>query len=177
MRERGVRGRVGFGVLAATLALAADALALDASTERLSRVGIDLLSTRNAVRAALQGAQRRLSQPRCQRLLGEFTDGGGRPLTDKLAALEQSGPDYLELVLFRDGQATPQCARRPDTLAYTAAGSRVVFVCGQRFARQRQKDPVFAEFIIIHEALHTLGLGENPPHSAEITARVSASCR
>jgi hypothetical protein len=36
---------------------------------------------------------------------------------------------------------------------------------------------VKAQAIVIHEALHTLGLGENPPSSAEITARVLASCR
>jgi len=29
---------------------------------------------------------------------------------------------------------------------------------------------------MIHEALHTLGLGENPPTSAEITERVLARC-
>jgi hypothetical protein len=175
--RKGVRGRVALGLLAASMALAAEARALDQANERASRVGIHHVDTRNAVTSAVSGAQRRLSQPRCQRLLSEFKDGGGRPLLDRLSALDQTSHDYLELVLFRDGQTTPQCVRRPDTLAYTSAGSRVVFVCGQRFARHRQKDPVFAEFVIIHEALHTLGLGENPPYSAEITARVSASCR
>ena len=29
----------------------------------------------------------------------------------------------------------------------------------------------------IHEMLHTLGLGENPPSSTEITRRVQAACR
>jgi hypothetical protein len=62
-------------------------------------------------------------------------------------------------------------------LAYTARGSRVVFVCGPRFLKHRAKDPSYTEFIVIHELLHTLGLGENPPHSLEITARVNAVCR
>jgi hypothetical protein len=31
--------------------------------------------------------------------------------------------------------------------------------------------------MVIHEILHTLGLGENPPTSVEITQRVEARCR
>jgi hypothetical protein len=31
--------------------------------------------------------------------------------------------------------------------------------------------------MVIHEMLHTLGLGENPPTTLEITERVRARCR
>jgi len=31
--------------------------------------------------------------------------------------------------------------------------------------------------MVIHEVLHTLGLGENPPTSTEITLRVEGRCR
>jgi len=31
--------------------------------------------------------------------------------------------------------------------------------------------------LVIHEVLHTLGLGENPPSSATITIRVQNRCR
>jgi hypothetical protein len=31
--------------------------------------------------------------------------------------------------------------------------------------------------LIIHEMLHTLGLGENPPSSREITQRVTERCQ
>lgn len=31
--------------------------------------------------------------------------------------------------------------------------------------------------ILIHEGLHCLGLGENPPASGDITAEVAARCR
>jgi hypothetical protein len=37
-------------------------------------------------------------------------------------------------------------------------------------------DPGYAAVIVIHEALHTLGLPENPPTSEEITARVRERC-
>jgi len=33
-----------------------------------------------------------------------------------------------------------------------------------------------AEAVIIHETLHSLGLGENPPTSDEITRRVFSRC-
>jgi len=39
-----------------------------------------------------------------------------------------------------------------------------------------RNDPAYAEMILIHELLHTLGLGENPPTSLEITARVTERC-
>jgi hypothetical protein len=34
----------------------------------------------------------------------------------------------------------------------------------------------FAAVIVLHEALHSLGLEENPPSSEEITYRVMARC-
>jgi len=40
------------------------------------------------------------------------------------------------------------------------------------FAKNRE----LAELIVIHEFLHSLGLGENPQTSVEITARVKARC-
>ena len=52
---------------------------------------------------------------------------------------------------------------------------RVVVCPG--FAGVQRSDPDFAESLVIHELLHTLGLGENPPTSAEITRRVEARCR
>ena len=38
------------------------------------------------------------------------------------------------------------------------------------------RNPREAEAMIIHELLHTLGLGENPPTSIEITRRVESRC-
>jgi hypothetical protein len=39
------------------------------------------------------------------------------------------------------------------------------------------ENPTLAEAMVIHEMLHTLGLGENPPTTFEITDRVMARCR
>jgi hypothetical protein len=33
------------------------------------------------------------------------------------------------------------------------------------------------QMVVIHEVLHTLGLGENPPSSDQITRRVDLRCR
>lgn len=38
------------------------------------------------------------------------------------------------------------------------------------------RSPQRAELVVLHEALHTLGLGENPPGSLEITQRVGDRC-
>ena len=57
----------------------------------------------------------------------------------------------------------------------TTPGSRTVRICPQ-FTQRQLRDPVLAEIVILHEALHTLGLGENPPLSTVITARVAAHC-
>ena len=48
-----------------------------------------------------------------------------------------------------------------------------MFVCGTSFRRLSQGERANA---LIHEMLHTLGLRENPPGSAEITRRVAERC-
>ena len=60
-------------------------------------------------------------------------------------------------------------------LATARPGRRVVTVC-RRFARIYQHDPRWGELVLIHEALHTLGLGEDPPSTSAISARVASRC-
>jgi hypothetical protein len=48
-----------------------------------------------------------------------------------------------------------------------------VFVCIAPFAEQR---PGIRENTLIHEMLHSLGLGENPPSSGEINGQVMRRC-
>ena len=129
-----------------------------------------------AVRVALEGATRRLQQPLCQELFTDFSDGDGRSLQQNLLALGETGGSYMEKILFYDGHAQGRC-RQPQVMAYTQPGSRVVFVCGRAFsAAYRRGEHRMAEAVMIHEALHSLGLGENPPSSAAITARVLQKC-
>jgi hypothetical protein len=128
-----------------------------------------------ALLAAVMGARRRLEQPECQRLFSEFSDASGRPLQDALDALGQTGSGYLGLVVFADASARPHC-NAGGSFAFTTPGSRVVYVCGAQLKDAVDQNLAKAEAVVIHEMLHSLGLGENPPTSSEITARVSARC-
>jgi hypothetical protein len=61
-------------------------------------------------------------------------------------------------------------------LAFTTVGADHVFVCGPRFRETWKARPYFAELNVIHEMLHTLGLGENPPSSRAIDNIVRSYC-
>ena len=129
-----------------------------------------------ALHWAVVGARQRLEQPACRSILTESSDGAGRTLQESLDALGETGGTYLARILFADGSGRPRCDG-DEAYAFTKPGSRVVYVCGRAFKTLASRDPVRAQAIVIHEALHTLGLGENPPTSAAITARVVARCR
>lgn len=128
------------------------------------------------VRYALAGASARLVEPRCQGLLEEFSDEQGRLLADNLAALGLDGRSLMTRLLIYDAGNHDLC-RTGRALAITRPGTRVVLVCTERFAQTYIEDPALAEAVLIHEALHGLGLGENPPSSGHITARVRKLCR
>ena len=121
---------------------------------------------------ALRGALRKLQDPTCQQLLDDFTDRGGRPLRENLGA---STPDaYLARLTLRDGEiprGSRHCASS-GAAAFTVDGA-AVFVCGTAF---HTLGPGTRANALIHEMLHTLGLRENPPSSAEITRRVAEHC-
>jgi hypothetical protein len=123
---------------------------------------------------ALDGAVRRLKDSECQKLLTDFRDPTGRTLLENLQSTHKSLADYLTLLWFIDGREDV-CKTHELTAAFTTPGSRVIQICGARLA-----DPSFSfdarQFVIIHELLHSLGLGENPPSSAEITRQVIRRC-
>jgi hypothetical protein len=127
-----------------------------------------------AVEDAVQGAMRRLSMPRCQQLFEEFTDQGGRALTMNLAVTAKSPADFLAGLYFVEGDDTIQCRAHEGVAAFTEPGGRVIHVCGQRFLQFGLTKT--GEILLIHELLHTLGLGENPPTSARITNAVMNRC-
>ncbi len=124
---------------------------------------------------ALEGARRRLESPKCQRLYTDFADPSGRPLLEALDRSGLSGRAYLDTLIFYDGSFQPRCQSKT-TLAFTWRSSQVVFVCARQFQDAAFHDPVLAEAALIHESLHSLGLGENPPSSAAITSAVIARC-
>jgi hypothetical protein len=129
-----------------------------------------------AFRRAAAGALRRLSSPGCQRLFSEFRDRSGRTLKEVLDALGQTPASFMGWLLFADGRAERPCADA-NILALTQPGSRAIWICGSQFAHEIEwGTAALTEAVLIHEELHALGLGENPPKSTFITERVRARC-
>ena len=128
------------------------------------------------VQRSLDRARARLEKPGCQRLFTDFQDASGRPLQEALDRAGESGGEHLGTLLFYDGSGQGRC-RGGRTLAFTWPGSRIVLVCTQQFVEAAHRDPFLADAALIHESLHSLGLGENPPSSSQITSRVISRCR
>src|SRR5262245_48514007 len=61
------------------------------------------------VDVARQGAMVRLRSPECQRVLTDFRDPEGRPLTEKLADFAVPPDEYLAQIPFLDGQEHRLC--------------------------------------------------------------------
>ncbi|HUL78522.1 MAG TPA: hypothetical protein VL691_14760 [Vicinamibacteria bacterium] len=124
------------------------------------------------VSRAARDAIRKLQEPGCQRLLDDFTAREGRPLRETLG---NSTPEaYFVGLVLRNGEipvGSGHCAS-PGAAAFTTNGA-AVFVCGTSFQRLGRGARANA---LIHEMLHTLGLRENPPSSAEISRRVALRC-
>jgi hypothetical protein len=129
------------------------------------------------VRSAITLAAARLQNPECLAILEDFRDGtSGHPLADRLAETGQTASEYLSRwITYTSGLGLPPC-ESSEKVAYTSPGIRVVFVCHDQFLAASRRSEGLAANFLIHEALHTLGLGENPPDSKVITARVQARC-
>jgi hypothetical protein len=128
-------------------------------------------------------AAARLDDPACRRVLTDFKDRGGRSLESNLQPLGVSASRYLLELSFVDGTPLPVCRNEAVMMAVTPGVPRV-FVCPQgvgrlnsRLSRVEFRSGSLAEAMVIHEMLHTLGLGENPPTTLEITERVRERCR
>ena len=131
---------------------------------------------RMAVKAAIEDAIRRLNRPKCQQLFTDFVDPAGHPLSGALQAWGKTPPEALAALYFVEGDSSKQCRADYRTAAFTAPGNRVIYVCGTRFADKFALDITGGEVVLIHELLHALGLGENPPTSAQITDTVRNRC-
>jgi len=126
-------------------------------------------------RPSVEEARRRLSDSRCADVLTDFEDVGGRRLDLKVADLHLTAAAYLSYVLFYDGRPTAECGFK-STLAWTTTGSRAVHICSNQFLAQQRWNVGYTANTLIHEMLHTLGLGENPPDPRVITTRVADRC-
>jgi len=153
-----------------TLVLAVAAPAMGEGARRASLTPRDAA----AVERAREGAARRLEDAECRRVLSDFHDAQGRTIEANLDKWERVPAEYLRILPFVDGFGESLCSRGRVMLVSTPNVPRVIVCPG--FARVQRDQPGVAESLVIHEVLHTLGLGENPPTSAEITQRVETRC-
>src|SRR5437763_1807249 len=122
----------------------------------------------------LEKASGLLAEPGCGSVLTDFSDQHGKPLAARLVTLDVDIRTYASMIVFIDDSRHPHCAS--GAIAFTEPGGRVVRLCVDRLKEAWSRDRTFTLAVVIHELLHTLGLGENPPTSKEITTQVLARC-
>ncbi len=128
------------------------------------------------VQRTVERAVVRFETSTCSMLLTDFSDlRTGEPLASTLAASGRTASGFLGSLRFVDADHMVQCRRRP-AYAWVPVGGDVVFVCTSRFTALVKKNEWLAGNILVHETLHSLGLGENPPSSEAITEMVGRRC-
>jgi len=146
-----------------------------------ARVLIPPGMSRLYVHQAIQGAKDRLEDPTCLKVLDDFTDEQGFPLSMALSELHQTPGARLLDLIYVDATDDDLC----DDLgvgAFTSMRGRVIYMCAERFASAESPlTGIAGQILVIHELLHSLGLPEYPSTpealtSAEITRRVWARC-
>jgi hypothetical protein len=130
-------------------------------------------AARAAAIAALESASVRLTDGDCRKVLTDFENQSGQTLADHLSSLEVDIQTYVRMVTFIDDSRHRVCEK--GGLFFTSPGSRVVRVCVDQLKLMKSR-PHHLVALFIHEVLHSLGLGESPPSSEAITARVIARC-
>jgi hypothetical protein len=128
-----------------------------------------------ALAVAVRKAEKKLSDPSCSLVFADFQNFEGRPLQEVLEDLGQNGLAFFRGLAYVDGFGANSCRNR-EVLATTWLGSRTVIICSPQFVQRVHREPGLAAAILIHEELHSLGLGENPPSNKEITQRVIQRC-
>ena len=129
---------------------------------------------RRATIAALESASAQLADADCRKILTDFEDGNGRSLADRLSSVAVDIHVYLSMVTFIDDSRHKR--RVSGVLALTSPGSRVVRVCVDELKQINAKQPDNMVAYNDPRDPYMLGLGEKPPSSRQITARVLARC-
>ena len=124
------------------------------------------------LKRAREGARERLADPQCLAVLTDFESVNGGRLDQVLRASGRTAQEQLDHLVLESGLGRPLCDRRV-SLAFTQVHSRVVSICLRPFTLLRRQEQ---QAVIIHEMLHSLGLGENPPESVAITKQVLKRC-
>ncbi len=126
------------------------------------------------VRRALDLALAMLASPGCSQVYSEFRRPDGRTPRDELERMGIGPEELLESLVFTDGSREAVC-REGRAVMTATPGRTLIYVC-PGFADFQLRSSRKSAAVIIHESLHALGLGENPPSSEEITRRVERRC-
>ena len=173
--ESGTRCRCG-AVLALFLAVGTAESGTAEDAEGIEASGVARAAHLPAIVVkSVKEAAARLADPACAEIFSDFRDAKGRTMQQNLDELGVTGERYLAWLIFYDGQGKLLC-ERPNVATATVPGTRAVFVCAPQFSSIAQHKPGLAAALVIHEELHSLGLGENPPRSGAITAQVLRRC-
>ncbi len=123
------------------------------------------------LKRAREGARERLGEPQCLAVLTDFKSVNGGRLDLQLRSTGRTAQEQIDLLVFESGLGRPGCSG--GQLAFTRIGSPVVSICLRSFTLLL---PAKQDAVLIHEMLHSLGLGENPPESVAITEQVLKRC-
>jgi hypothetical protein len=104
-------------------------------------------------------AAERLGTDGCRAILQALPDFTGRPAARRLEAAERSASSHFARLVFVEAVDGP--CRDGTVAAWTTPGDPRVRVCPRTFAAVAAQDRGQAAAILIHEALHTLGVGED----------------
>lgn len=174
-RDRETRSRklrIAAGALALCLAGSLEAQSDEA--RRITVLGRQDPGLVRLVNDVVPRAAEKLRVQGCGQILSEFRDGEGRTLEANAVARGESAHGYLRWLVFVNAAEDGSCAREA-RVAATNPGDRIIRLCAP-FRQIARSDPGYAAALVIHEELHSLGLGENPPSSYEITRKVVERC-
>jgi hypothetical protein len=113
----------------------------------------------HAVDPARSLAAERLGTDACRGIFEELPDFTGRPAARRLEAGERSPSAHFARLRFLESTEGP--CREDAAAAWSVAGDPRVRVCPRTFGAVAARDRREAAAILIHEALHTLGVGED----------------
>jgi hypothetical protein len=127
-----------------------------------------------AVNLVVPRAAEKLKNAKCQEVMSDFRDASGKSLRKNLEERGETASGYLRWLIFVNAAEEGFCVQR-GMIAATNPGDRLIRLCSG-FRTIAVSDPAHAANLLIHEELHSLGLGENPPSSYEITRKVVERC-
>lgn len=134
------------------------------------------LRVQGAVERSVALALEKLEDARCQGIYGDFEDDEGRTLRENLDLLGLTATQHLRRLRWVDGTGHPLC-QDPTIFFVARVDDPYVRVCPRQFSAFATRQPTKAAGIVVHEQLHTLGLGEDPPSSEAISRQVFYRCR